>query len=75
MGDLRDTPHFAFKVEMDKAIGSAVKSMGPRLVLTAIPLGITGDKYVYWSFNYLTFDFCAKLNSYCALLLMFVPNE
>lgn len=43
MGDLRDTPHFSFKSEMDKAIGSAVKSMGPRLVLSAIPLNITGE--------------------------------
>ncbi|CAG5119515.1 unnamed protein product [Candidula unifasciata] len=43
MGDLRDTPHFSYKVEMDHAIGSAVKAMGPRLVLKAIPLGITGD--------------------------------
>ncbi|BFY98332.1 hypothetical protein BsWGS_01372 [Bradybaena similaris] len=43
MGDLRDTPHFSYKAEMDHAIGSAVKSMGPRLVLKAIPLGITGE--------------------------------
>ncbi|RUS76379.1 hypothetical protein EGW08_015859 [Elysia chlorotica] len=43
MGDLRDTPHFSFKSEMDKAIGSAVKSMGPRMILSAIPLEITGD--------------------------------
>ncbi|GFR68565.1 ribosomal RNA processing 12 homolog [Elysia marginata] len=43
MGDLRDTPHFSFKSEMDKAIGSAVKSMGPRQVLNAIPLDITGE--------------------------------
>lgn len=44
MGDLRDTPHFSYKGEMDHAIGSAVKAMGPRLVLEAIPLGITGEK-------------------------------
>ncbi|CAL1537608.1 unnamed protein product [Lymnaea stagnalis] len=43
MGDLRDTPHFSFKGEMDQAIGFAVKNMGPRLVLESIPLGITGE--------------------------------
>ncbi|XP_059163286.1 RRP12-like protein [Physella acuta] len=43
MGDLRDTPHFSFKGEMDHAIGCAIKSMGPRMVLDAIPLRITGE--------------------------------
>ncbi|KAH9514290.1 pre-rRNA processing protein [Bulinus truncatus] len=43
MGELRDTPHFSFKGEMDYAIGNAVKAMGPSLVLEAIPLGITGE--------------------------------
>ena len=57
MGDLRDTPHFSFKTEMDRAIGSAVKSMGPRTVLNAIPLEITGDKYadkILYSFLFIT---------------------
>lgn len=44
MGDLRDTPHFSYKGEMDHAIGCAIKSLGPRVVLEAIPLRITGEK-------------------------------
>ncbi|XP_005106446.2 RRP12-like protein [Aplysia californica] len=43
MGDLRDTPHFSYKPEMDQALGSAVKAMGPQRVLEAIPLGISGE--------------------------------
>uniref|UniRef100_A0A2C9KFX2 Uncharacterized protein n=1 Tax=Biomphalaria glabrata TaxID=6526 RepID=A0A2C9KFX2_BIOGL len=43
LGELRDSPHFSYKGEMDHAVGSAVKSMGPRLVLEALPLGITGE--------------------------------
>ena len=44
MGELRDSEHFFYKAEMDKALGSAVKTLGPRLVLEALPLGISGEK-------------------------------
>jgi len=43
MGELRDSEHFFYKAEMDKALGSAVKTLGPRLVLEALPLGISGE--------------------------------
>uniref|UniRef100_A0A3P8VA36 Ribosomal RNA processing 12 homolog n=1 Tax=Cynoglossus semilaevis TaxID=244447 RepID=A0A3P8VA36_CYNSE len=42
LADLRATPHFPFTGELDLAIGAAVESMGPELVLAAIPLNITG---------------------------------
>lgn len=44
LADLRATPHFPFTGELDLAIGAAVESMGPELVLAAIPLNITGMK-------------------------------
>ncbi|XP_052773393.1 RRP12-like protein [Mya arenaria] len=43
MADLRDSVRFAYKGELDHAVGAAVKAMGPREVLTAIPLQITGQ--------------------------------
>ncbi|XP_048249347.1 RRP12-like protein [Haliotis rufescens] len=43
MADLRETPHFAYRVDLDIALGSAVKAMGPRLFLDAVPLQISGD--------------------------------
>ncbi|XP_028651485.1 RRP12-like protein [Erpetoichthys calabaricus] len=39
--DLRATPRFPFSGELDQAVGSAVESMGPEIVLKAIPLQIT----------------------------------
>ncbi|XP_053477234.1 RRP12-like protein [Ictalurus furcatus] len=40
--DLRATPQFPFCGELDLAVGGAVESMGPQVVLSAIPLLITG---------------------------------
>ncbi|KAL6487209.1 hypothetical protein MHYP_G00038350 [Metynnis hypsauchen] len=40
--DLRATPRFPFCGELDLAIGGAVESMGPHVVLSAVPLLITG---------------------------------
>ncbi|XP_036430036.1 RRP12-like protein [Colossoma macropomum] len=40
--DLRATPRFPFCGELDLAIGGAVESMGPHVVLGAVPLLITG---------------------------------
>ena len=44
LADLRDSHNFPYKGELDHAVGMAIKSMGPRVVLAAIPLQITGDK-------------------------------
>ncbi|XP_041866150.1 RRP12-like protein [Melanotaenia boesemani] len=42
LADLRSTPHFPFSGELDLAVGGAVESMGPEVVLAAVPLNITG---------------------------------
>ncbi|KAF4105889.1 RRP12-like protein [Onychostoma macrolepis] len=42
LSDLRATPQFPFSGELDLAVGSAVESMGPEVVLKAVPLFITG---------------------------------
>ncbi|XP_069044944.1 RRP12-like protein [Lepisosteus oculatus] len=40
--DLRATPHFPFTGELDLAVGAAVESMGPEVILRAIPLQMGG---------------------------------
>ncbi|XP_066534944.1 RRP12-like protein [Hoplias malabaricus] len=40
--DLRATPRFPYGGELDLAVGRAVESMGPQVVLNAVPLLITG---------------------------------
>lgn len=42
LADLRSTPQFPFRGELDLAVGGAVESMGPEVVLGAVPLNITG---------------------------------
>ncbi|NP_001025447.1 RRP12-like protein [Danio rerio] len=42
LSDLRATPQFPFTGELDLAVGGAVESMGPEVVLNAVPLLITG---------------------------------
>ncbi|XP_047458867.1 RRP12-like protein [Mugil cephalus] len=42
LADLRATPQFPFSGELDLAVGGAVESMGPEVVLGAVPLNITG---------------------------------
>ncbi|XP_066549145.1 RRP12-like protein [Amia ocellicauda] len=42
--DLRSTPRFPFSGELDLAVGSAVESMGPEVILRAIPLQIDGTQ-------------------------------
>lgn len=44
IADLRDSVNFPYKGELDHAVGCAVKTMGPRHVLSAIPLQITGQR-------------------------------
>ncbi|KAK3582767.1 hypothetical protein CHS0354_015294 [Potamilus streckersoni] len=43
IADLRDSVKFPYKAELDHAVGVAVKKMGPRHVLEALPLQITGE--------------------------------
>ncbi|KAK3094601.1 hypothetical protein FSP39_003915 [Pinctada imbricata] len=43
IADLRDSPKFPYKAELDHAFGCAIKHIGPRHVLEAVPLNITGD--------------------------------
>lgn len=45
MAELRDSVRFAYKGELDHAVGCAVRSLGPREVLAAIPLQITGQRW------------------------------
>ncbi|XP_013887776.1 RRP12-like protein [Austrofundulus limnaeus] len=42
LADLRTTPQFPYSGELDLAVGAAVESMGPEVVLAAVPLNITG---------------------------------
>ncbi|XP_034040063.1 RRP12-like protein [Thalassophryne amazonica] len=42
LADLRSTHQFPFCGELDLAVGGAVESMGPDIVLSAVPLNITG---------------------------------
>lgn len=45
MADLRNTPHFLHKMALDKALGAAAETLGPCLILQAIPLMIDGTEY------------------------------
>ncbi|KAG8435420.1 hypothetical protein GDO86_013382 [Hymenochirus boettgeri] len=44
LADLRSSAHFSYTAELDRAIGAAVESMGPEVVLKAIPLQIDGTE-------------------------------
>ena len=44
IANLRDSPRFPYKAELDHAMGAAVRYLGPRHVLEAVPLNITGDE-------------------------------
>lgn len=44
LSDLRSMPKFPYVGELNLAVGGAVESMGPELVLKAIPLNITGNE-------------------------------
>uniref|UniRef100_A0A8D0H602 Ribosomal RNA processing 12 homolog n=1 Tax=Sphenodon punctatus TaxID=8508 RepID=A0A8D0H602_SPHPU len=44
--DLRGSPHFPHGAELDQAVGAAVASMGPEVVLQAVPLDIDGTEEV-----------------------------
>ncbi|NXU48748.1 RRP12 protein, partial [Turnix velox] len=42
--DLRLSPHFPYTAEVDQAVGAAMSSMGPEVVLEAVPLEIDGKE-------------------------------
>lgn len=44
LADLRNSSHFPYTGELDQAVGAAVESMGPEVVLQAIPLEIDGNE-------------------------------
>ncbi|XP_054266666.1 RRP12-like protein [Macrosteles quadrilineatus] len=43
LADLRDSHQFCFTSELDHAVGQAVRSMGPDVVIRAIPLQLKGS--------------------------------
>ncbi|OCT70055.1 RRP12-like protein isoform X2 [Xenopus laevis] len=44
LADLRSSAHFSCTGELDRAVGAAVESMGPEVVLKAVPLQINGTE-------------------------------
>ncbi|NWI52355.1 RRP12 protein, partial [Calyptomena viridis] len=42
--DLRLSPHFPYTAEVDQAVGAAVSTMGPEVLLEAVPLDIDGKE-------------------------------
>ncbi|XP_029466030.1 RRP12-like protein isoform X2 [Rhinatrema bivittatum] len=44
LSSLRHSPHFPYTGELDQAVGAAVQSMGPEVVLQAVPLEIDGTE-------------------------------
>ena len=47
LADLRSSANFSFTNELDYVIGKAVRTMGPEVVLSHIPLQITGEEQTY----------------------------
>ena len=47
LANLRESDQFDYKKEADYAIGRAIQTYGPRLVIDCIPLHITGDETSY----------------------------
>ena len=47
LANLRESDQFDYKKEADYAIGRAIQTFGPRLVIECIPLHITGDETSY----------------------------
>jgi hypothetical protein len=40
LAELKDSYHFSFNIEIEFAIGAAIRALGPETVLTAIPLQV-----------------------------------
>lgn len=51
LAELRDTFQFSYTNELDNAVGNAVRSMGPDIILQAIPLELTGSSEVKQEFK------------------------
>lgn len=47
LANLRVSPHFPHTGDLDRTVGAAVESMGPEVVLKAIPLQITGTEETF----------------------------
>ena len=47
LAQLRGSTNFGFEAELDNVIGKAVSVLGPRKILEAIPLNITGEETDY----------------------------
>jgi ribosomal RNA-processing protein 12 len=47
LGNLRESEQFTYKKEADFAIGRAIQTYGPKLMLDCIPIDITGDETSY----------------------------
>nr|CAB3265793.1 RRP12-like protein [Phallusia mammillata] len=47
IADLRSTPQFLYRSEVDNATGSAIETLGPKLFLQAVPLNISGTEKDY----------------------------
>ncbi|XP_049862058.1 RRP12-like protein [Schistocerca gregaria] len=47
LGDLRDSHQFSYSRELEYAVGKAIRSLGPRTVLSAIPLELVGEERTY----------------------------
>ena len=41
LAELRDTFQFSYTNELDNAVGNAVRSMGPDIILRAVPLEVS----------------------------------
>lgn len=44
MIELRETANFPYKVDVDRAVGVAVRVLGPQVVIDAVPLLISGEE-------------------------------
>jgi len=47
LAQLRGSQNFSFEAEVDLVVGKAIAVMGPKSVLSAVPLNITGDETDY----------------------------
>jgi ribosomal RNA-processing protein 12 len=47
LAELRDFPNFNFKAELDSAFAAAIETMGPRVVLSSVPLRLDAEDPSY----------------------------
>ncbi|MBN3312286.1 RRP12 protein, partial [Atractosteus spatula] len=70
--DLRATPHFPFSGELDLAVGAAVESMGPEVILRAVPLQMGGKQVMFF---FLILQSCLKKKRALAWVACQQKNE